>query len=109
MCIELTGEIHFCDAKLNYEKCEHCLKFQVYSSRNYWIGFNDKDSEGDWQWSDRLTSSYTNWDDKSPNNGGVSCAAFAEGGHWHDEPCMEKLPFICKRKGMVAYSFPIVF
>ena len=72
---------------------------QVYSSKNYWIGYNDQESEGDWQWSDRVTSSFTNWDDDAPNNGGVTCAAFAEGGHWHDEPCSEKLPFICKRKG----------
>eukprot|EP00795_Rhopilema_esculentum_P005038 gene5038-148_t len=78
---------------------EQTMIYQVYSSKNYWIGYNDQESEGDWQWSDRVTSSFTNWDDDAPNNGGVTCAAFAEGGHWHDEPCSEKLPFICKRKG----------
>ena len=79
------------------------ISFQVHSSKSFWIGFNDRESEGDWQWSDRTTSSYTNWAEKSPNNGGVSCASMVEGGNWHDEPCTEKLKFICKRKGMTRY------
>ncbi|XP_057314445.1 uncharacterized protein LOC130655679 isoform X2 [Hydractinia symbiolongicarpus] len=78
---------------------EQTMVVQVYENKSYWIGYNDKESEGDWQWTDRSTSSYENWDDKSPNNGGVSCAAMVEGGSWHDEPCQEKLKFVCKRKG----------
>ena len=70
---------------------------QVYSKTNFWIGYNDIDSEGDWIWSDRATSSYTNWDDKSPNNGGVSCAIVTSNGKWHDEPCQSQFGFICKK------------
>ena len=44
-----------------------------------------------------MTSSYTNWDDKSPNNGGVSCAIVTRTGKWHDEPCQSQYSFICKK------------
>lgn len=62
-----------------------------------WIGYNDKDNEGDWIWTDRMTSSYTNWNDKSPNNGGISCAIVTRTGKWHDEPCQSKYSYICKK------------
>lgn len=77
------------------------IDIQVHSSKSFWIGFNDRESEGDWQWTDRSTSSYTNWADKSPDNGGVTCATMVEGGKWKDESCNEKNQFVCKRKGLL--------
>ena len=50
-------------------------------------------------WSDRVTSSYTNWAEKAPTNGGLSCTSMVDGGKWHDEPCAEKFKFVCKKKG----------
>ena len=70
---------------------------QVYSKHDLWIGYNDIDNEGDWVWVDGMTSSYTNWDDKSPNNGGVSCAIVTTTGKWHDEPCQSQFSYICKK------------
>ena len=73
---------------------------QFHSSTSFWIGFNDRENEGDWLWSDRLTSSYTNWADDAPNNGGYSCASVGKSGKWHDGKCNEKLNVVCKKKGM---------
>lgn len=74
------------------------IRFQVYSNDNLWIGYNDRENEGDWTWTDRMTSSYTNWDEASPNNGGVSCALVSSpGGSWRDESCKKKHDFICKK------------
>ena len=78
---------------------------QVYSNSDFWIGYNDIDNEGDWVWSDRTTSSYTNWDDKSPNNGGVSCAIVTSTGKWHDEPCQSQYSFICKKPSKCAIHY----
>ena len=77
----------------------------MYSKSDFWIGYNDIDNEGDWVWSDRTTSSYTNWDDKSPNNGGVSCAIVTRTGKWHDEPCQSQYSFICKKPSKSRKKF----
>ncbi|XP_065670477.1 uncharacterized protein LOC100203426 isoform X26 [Hydra vulgaris] len=78
---------------------EQTMVYQVHSSKSFWIGFNDRENEGDWMWSDRTTSSYTNWAERAPTNGGLSCTSMIDGGKWHDEPCGEKYKFVCKRKG----------
>ncbi|XP_032238898.2 uncharacterized protein LOC5513456 isoform X2 [Nematostella vectensis] len=76
---------------------EQTMISQVYSKADMWIGYNDKNSEGDWVWSDQMTSSYTNWDERSPNNGGVTCAIVTKKGRWHDEQCQAKYSYICKK------------
>ncbi|XP_067038773.1 uncharacterized protein [Acropora muricata] len=86
---------------------EQTMISQVYSKSNFWIGYNDIDNEGDWVWTDRATSSYTNWDDKSPNNGGVSCAIVTTNGRWHDEPCQSQYGFICKKPSPKGLHHPL--
>ncbi|XP_027047022.1 uncharacterized protein LOC113674731 isoform X3 [Pocillopora damicornis] len=86
---------------------EETMISQVYSKSDFWIGYNDIDNEGDWVWSDRMTSSYTNWDDKSPNNGGVSCAIVTSTGKWHDEPCQSQFSFICKKPSPKGPHHPL--
>lgn len=86
---------------------EETMISQVYSKSDFWIGYNDIDNEGDWVWSDRMTSSYTNWDDKSPNNGGVSCAIVTRTGKWHDEPCQSQYSFICKKPSPKGPHHPL--
>ena len=76
---------------------------QFHSSNSYWIGFNDRENEGDWLWSDRSTSSYTNWADDAPNNGGYSCTSVGKSGKWHDGKCGDKLNVVCKKKGKIVY------
>jgi hypothetical protein len=78
------------------------LAFKVYSDDNLWVGYNDRESEGDWTWTDKMTSSYTNWNEASPNNGGVSCALVTPtSGSWRDESCKKTHDFICKKGNLV--------
>ncbi|XP_022799604.1 uncharacterized protein LOC111337536 isoform X3 [Stylophora pistillata] len=86
---------------------EETMISQVYLKSDFWIGYNDIDNEGDWVWTDRMTSSYTNWDEKSPNNGGVSCAIVTSTGKWHDEPCQSQFSFICKKPSPKGPHHPL--
>ncbi|MEA5618259.1 lectin-like protein, partial [Cronbergia sp. UHCC 0137] len=36
---------------------------------NYWIGYNDKDKEGKWQWVDGQVDDFQNWSDRTNGNG----------------------------------------
>lgn len=61
---------------------------------NAWIGlYRDP-----WAfWSDKSTSTFTNWKTGEPNNIFVEfCAAFyAVSGEWVDENCGKMVPFFC--------------
>jgi hypothetical protein len=55
--------------------------------RRLWIGFTDRDGEGDWQWSDGREVAFTNWNGGEPNNsGGVEHYAemLGSNGRWND-------------------------
>jgi hypothetical protein len=53
--------------------------------KNYWIGFTDEGSEGEWRWSSGEVVTYTNWSPGNPNNywGTQNYAWF-----WTDTPGM---------------------
>ncbi|XP_078579149.1 hepatic lectin-like isoform X1 [Branchiostoma floridae x Branchiostoma japonicum] len=73
---------------------------------NYWIGLNDKDSEGTWMWEDgsRLKScDFTNWAPYEPNDnygayGGQDCIHLWAGSSfkWDDDECWKGKYFICQ-------------
>ena len=46
-----------------------------------------------------MTSSFTNWADDAPDNGGMSCASMVESGKWHDESCNKEMNIVCKKRG----------
>lgn len=55
--------------------------------RRLWIGFTDRDAEGQWAWSDGSEAAFTNWNDGEPNNsGGVEHYAemLGSNGRWND-------------------------
>lgn len=69
------------------------------------IGYTDEAEEGNWQWVDGSSSTYTNWDSISnePNNygGNENCAIMwnrhNDNGNWNDEKCFViRIPFFCK-------------
>ena len=60
------------------------------SSHWWWIGLNDLDNEGSFQWESGSSSGYTNWAGGQPDNynGLEDCAhIYGTSGTWNDLPC----------------------
>ncbi|XP_065680959.1 uncharacterized protein LOC100215622 isoform X1 [Hydra vulgaris] len=67
----------------------------------YWIGLNDIQVEGTFNWSDNTTSLFVNWKLKSKEpNGGIkeNCVLIDSNGLWIDYSCNEIFMSICKLK-----------
>ncbi|MCH2247167.1 MAG: Ig-like domain-containing protein [Crocosphaera sp.] len=61
---------------------------------DFWIGYNDAANEGNFEWVNGETASYTNWRSSEPNNGSNSDYAilnFATAGQWGDQLGTESL------------------
>ncbi|XP_048579857.1 uncharacterized protein LOC5521688 isoform X1 [Nematostella vectensis] len=70
-----------------------------YRNERFWIGFNDRGSEGNFSWVDGSNSSFKNWRKGEPNNWqNEDCAeAVWNTGQWNDELCSNTYGYICKR------------
>lgn len=73
-----------------------------------WIGLNDLDMSGGWQWLDNLFFKYFNWesdqlDNFSEENCGVICIEFLGG--WQNCDCSIVLFYVCKKKFNVIVEF----
>ena len=72
----------------------------LYGGGDYWIGYTDQGSEGNWYWYDGSSASYTNWMPNEPNNAGwwgEDCAAMrGSDGLWNDLSCWEDAGMICE-------------
>ncbi|XP_038047841.1 macrophage mannose receptor 1-like [Patiria miniata] len=68
--------------------------------RRTWIGFNDIDHEGNFEWTDHLAEEYTNWKSGEPNdsNNNEDCTEinFEQPGIWNDLGCQTKQSSVCK-------------
>ncbi|MFH1531391.1 MAG: IPT/TIG domain-containing protein [Pseudomonadota bacterium] len=70
----------------------------------HWIGMNDLNQEGVYQWLGD-TSIFTKWGGGQPDNAGgdpgEDCVAFRwwSGGEWNDAPCTQSRRFICESDG----------
>lgn len=66
----------------------------------WWIGATDRDSEGDWRWSNGAKMDWSNWDHGQPddNQCGQDCAALSDigDGRWLNAHCEQALPFVCR-------------
>ena len=59
---------------------------------DWWIGFNDRSSEGSWAWSSGQSVTSANWSSGQPYNGSGTedCAWLSPGsGLWNDEQCWD--------------------
>ncbi|MFN7014081.1 MAG: PKD domain-containing protein, partial [Bacteroidia bacterium] len=54
-----------------------------------WIGFNDENVEGTFEWYDQSPVTFTNWAPGEPNNSGGNedCVQIYPNGFWNDLPC----------------------
>ena len=72
----------------------------TYSTGKWWIGLNDRASEGTWAWDGGAAVTYTNWHSGEPNNSGnedcVQFNRFHPSQTWNDEGCGQALPYICE-------------
>ncbi|KAJ6660824.1 hypothetical protein lerEdw1_017450 [Lerista edwardsae] len=68
----------------------------------FWIGLNQLDISGGWQWSDQTPLNFLSWDpemkDSSPLDGFGCVAMSAESGQWKSYPCETALPYVCKKQ-----------
>ncbi|XP_034558610.1 macrophage mannose receptor 1-like [Notolabrus celidotus] len=70
------------------------------STDELWIGLNDRETEGLFEWIDHSTVSFTSWDFGKPAvfNEIKDCVLIqGENGNWADRACVEKHGFICMK------------
>ncbi|XP_071838886.1 uncharacterized protein [Apostichopus japonicus] len=67
----------------------------------FWIGLNDIERAGFYQWVDGSTVTFTNWDLGQPDNHDGRCVGMAVGpndfGEWDDQTCDSRYQAICQR------------
>ncbi|XP_034045841.1 C-type mannose receptor 2 [Thalassophryne amazonica] len=66
-----------------------------------WIGLNDLDVNGGWQWADSSPLKYLNWETDQPNQAEeANCVAIRteSSGRWQNRDCAVALPYVCKKR-----------
>uniref|UniRef100_A0A671WE13 Mannose receptor C-type 2 n=1 Tax=Sparus aurata TaxID=8175 RepID=A0A671WE13_SPAAU len=66
-----------------------------------WIGLNDLDIHGGWQWADSSPLKYLNWETDQPNHvEEENCAVIRteSSGRWQNRDCSVALPYVCKKR-----------
>ncbi|XP_059811722.1 C-type mannose receptor 2 isoform X1 [Hypanus sabinus] len=70
-------------------------------SATLWIGLNDLDINGGWQWSDGSPLKYLNWERDQPVNSlEENCGVIRteSSGRWQNKDCGIARPYVCKKK-----------
>ena len=79
-----------------------------FSSCCSWIGYNDIDTEGTWEWISGSASTYTAWASGEPNNSGNEDCAYldvsASKQWWNDLNCATERSFICESEELTTSS-----
>ncbi|XP_069791495.1 lymphocyte antigen 75 isoform X2 [Narcine bancroftii] len=74
---------------------------QKYLPKRLWIGLNQLNVAGGWQWSDGTPLVFVNWDDGLLGSFHLeesSCATMNfKPDHWQTSSCAARLPFVCKK------------
>ncbi|MBM4365420.1 MAG: hypothetical protein FJ102_04345 [Deltaproteobacteria bacterium] len=76
------------------------LAESVNDATAWWIGLNDRYSEGSFAWDGGSSSTFTDWRAGEPNDygGNEDCAAMADGGGgaWNDKDCATTYAYACE-------------
>lgn len=88
-----TDSLNYCSSQggglATIESEEENTKINEEFGGQLWIGYNDRQSEGTFEWVNG-TSSYTNWASNEPNNqNGEDCAELYADGTWNDYQCSD--------------------
>ncbi|KAM8825334.1 C-type mannose receptor 2 [Synchiropus picturatus] len=70
-------------------------------SASLWIGLNDLDVNGGWQWADSSPLKYLNWETDMPSfSEEANCAVIRtdSSGRWQNRDCSIALPYVCKKR-----------
>ena len=101
-CEQLGGHLVTITTKEEYE---FARKLQL-SNGHIWIGFTDKEKEGDWKWVTGEAATFTNWYRGQPDNsvggwGGApqNYCLMESNGLWDDREASATYSFICEWEG----------
>ncbi|KAI1896444.1 hypothetical protein AGOR_G00094860 [Albula goreensis] len=70
-------------------------------SASLWMGLNDLDMNGGWQWADTSPLKFLYWESDQPNHAEEeNCAVIRteSSGHWQNRDCSVALPYVCKKR-----------
>jgi len=87
-------------------------QMQMPPGGNWWLGYNDRGSEGTWVWDDHMGQGYVNWNNGEPNNqGDEDCLMHASqiGGKWNDSNCNNQFRYVCENGGVETPLTPFWF
>ena len=84
-------------------------KTKQYKSQLFWIGFNDRRNESNFEWSDGSDVTFKNWGWREPNDRFKSedCTEmyYSFRSRWNDDSCAKEYGYICKRQKGLSFSF----
>ncbi|XP_077591129.1 C-type mannose receptor 2 [Stigmatopora nigra] len=66
-----------------------------------WMGLNDLDINGGWQWADASPLKYLNWEQDRPDHQEEeNCAVIRteSSGRWQNRQCSQTLPYVCEKR-----------
>lgn len=64
---------------------------------NIWIGYNDRGTEGSFEWSSGTPRGFTAWADRQPDDFfDEDCVEMRSDGRWNDEDCGRDRAFVCE-------------
>ncbi|NXE85338.1 CL17A protein, partial [Cochlearius cochlearius] len=95
-CAEFDAQL----AVVNTEQENKFLANHIMENRVFWLGLTDAHREGDWQWVDGRSLSFSFWNSGEPNNvghQGEDCATIYSSGRWNDATCSNAEVWICER------------
>ncbi|HHO50795.1 MAG TPA: hypothetical protein ENK18_07935 [Deltaproteobacteria bacterium] len=83
--------------------------------QDFWVGLNDRQDEGIFEWEDGTSSDFEDWSDDEPSNGLLGYGILEEdcveldagdGGRWNDQPCGAEDAYLCEIECVARAWFP---